>query len=204
MAKSRFCAYPKCSKLFTPGRKNQKYHTEECRKKHYDDIYFHRLLVKKICPRCGEEFETSKPLLQDYCLPECRKARHLPNKFRAEALARLEEILDIHPDRQRGYSVSNSATDTDNGVKSNFTLAPTSENRSETSTCELCGEEHTLVYHQWDKDNLSKGLWLCLSCNMFAERCDNEEYDKYQKLKQMVEEEFKDKPNKELATIITK
>jgi endogenous inhibitor of DNA gyrase (YacG/DUF329 family)/transcription elongation factor Elf1 len=42
------------------------------------------------------------------------------------------------------------------------------------SKCELCKNtvKKNLAYHHWDDKNVSKGLWLCFKCHMFAEVID--------------------------------
>jgi hypothetical protein len=51
--------------------------------------------------------------------------------------------------------------------------------------CEVCNREQNrfLAYHHWDKNNLSKGMWLCNYCHCFAERVDGGFIDKYLILK---------------------
>lgn len=43
--------------------------------------------------------------------------------------------------------------------------------RLHTGYCEICGKvmKKHLVYHHWDKENLSMGMWLCNPCHWFVE-----------------------------------
>lgn len=102
MAKGRKCRG--CGKFFTPTRKSQVFHDGDCREAYYGVHYFSKVSAKKICPRCGTEFETSKPLAQTYCLPECRDAPDSQLPFQLEADQRNQEFFNAHPERQRGYS----------------------------------------------------------------------------------------------------
>lgn len=62
--------------------------------------------------------------------------------------------------------------------------------------CELCGRDKSegykevrLGYHHWDDSDMSKGLWLCATCHIFAEIFDNSDMvSSYMKLKRMVRE----------------
>ena len=69
---ARFCKG--CGIEFYPKDSRQKYHSASCRNDHYDRTYYAKTTITKTClnPKCGKEFETSKPKLQDYCSPECR------------------------------------------------------------------------------------------------------------------------------------
>lgn len=56
--------------------------------------------------------------------------------------------------------------------------------------CESCGLPGRLEYHHWDEEDLSKGLWLCWRCHMFAEGVESGlTSDSYLELKQRVEAE---------------
>lgn len=58
------------------------------------------------------------------------------------------------------------------------------EKRDRPNNCELCGRlVDRLDYHHWDKANPRLGLWLCISCHIFAERVDRDMVDKYLALK---------------------
>lgn len=67
------CAY--CGKVFTPKFKNQKFHTDECRKKYYSERQATEIKQArqedKVCPICGTHF-TGTPR-DKYCSPECFK-----------------------------------------------------------------------------------------------------------------------------------
>jgi len=54
-------------------------------------------------------------------------------------------------------------------------------------TCELCGRNVTkLDYHHWDDTAPYLGLWLCVSCHIFADRIDKGMVDKYLALKESI------------------
>jgi len=59
--------------------------------------------------------------------------------------------------------------------------------------CELCNRDsRRLVYHHWDDENYSKGLWLCWRCHNVAEAADvGILSDRYLELKQVVDKEAK-------------
>lgn len=103
MAKSRTCKG--CGKFFTPGRIGQVYHSTECRNEDYEKLYpnYAKMHVTKVCPKCGSDFETSKPMQQSYCCPECREEGG-ENPFQEAADRSVLEFLAIHPERQPGYS----------------------------------------------------------------------------------------------------
>jgi len=106
MAKSRACKG--CGKFFTPGRKGQVYHSEECRNEDYARLYpnYAKIEVFLICPKCGNEFLTTKPLRQAYCTPECREEGG-ENPYQDVADKSKQVFLDAHPERFPGYSKLN-------------------------------------------------------------------------------------------------
>lgn len=60
--------------------------------------------------------------------------------------------------------------------------------RISSGKCELCGKDcydkdERISYHHWEDDFPQMGIWLCLSCHMFAERFDKNYMDKYLNLK---------------------
>jgi len=61
-----------CQGFFTPKRKDQQYCSDTCRNAYYEEHYFKKTTIAKICPRCGSSFKTTKPIRQIYCSPECR------------------------------------------------------------------------------------------------------------------------------------
>lgn len=62
--------------------------------------------------------------------------------------------------------------------------------RPEDNKCEVCGlVRKRLEYHHWDDDNLSKGLYLCFGCHIFAERVDKNLVKQYLKLRRQRNEE---------------
>jgi len=61
-----------CGTRFIPKTRGQKYHSGTCREDYYNRTYFHREVVRKVCPNCGVTFPTTKPGRQEYCSPECR------------------------------------------------------------------------------------------------------------------------------------
>jgi len=101
--RSKKCKYPPCGAFFTPKRKDQVYCHDDCRKAHYSDIYFHVVEVFKVCPNCGKDFATTKPLIQIFCLPGCRTdARskavlHQPLEYLEQAIKSMEEYFDSYP-----------------------------------------------------------------------------------------------------------
>lgn len=54
-------------------RKDQKYCNDTCRADYYEEHYFVKKYVDKVCPQCGDTFSTSMPKKQTYCKPECRE-----------------------------------------------------------------------------------------------------------------------------------
>ncbi len=94
-----------CGKFFTPPRVDQLYCDETCRKDYYARTYpnFMKASAKLVCPKCGDEFETSKPLRQVYCEPTCRDIGG-DNLFQEEADRSRQQYIDAHPDKQPGYS----------------------------------------------------------------------------------------------------
>lgn len=54
--------------------------------------------------------------------------------------------------------------------------------------CELCNHEDRIIfYHHWDDKDMSKGIWLCYLCHIFAEIADIEgKFEKYTTLKQKI------------------
>jgi len=58
------------------------------------------------------------------------------------------------------------------------------EKRARPDTCELCSKAVArLDYHHWDNEQPHLGLWLCISCHIFAGRVDNDMVNKYLDLK---------------------
>lgn len=62
-----------CPINFVPKDRRQKYHSDTCREKYYNRVFFGKTTVNKVCPNCGTGFSTTKPGRQDYCSPECRE-----------------------------------------------------------------------------------------------------------------------------------
>ncbi len=73
-----------CGIGFAPKDKRQKFHSADCRKKHYNVHYFAKVIVNKRCLNCGAMFPTSKPKIQDYCVADCRE------------VARKKRVHDMH------------------------------------------------------------------------------------------------------------
>lgn len=73
-----------CGGYFRPERKSQVYCNDECRNGYYDRL---KVVTKKTCPRCGTEFETTKPIRQVYCSPGCRDTPAAPEGTRPRAEA---------------------------------------------------------------------------------------------------------------------
>lgn len=67
------CLY--CGTEFIPVAKNQKFHSDKCRKKYWSEkqaeIKRQEKLTKKICPFCGTVFDGMPR--DKYCSPECYK-----------------------------------------------------------------------------------------------------------------------------------
>lgn len=63
--------------------------------------------------------------------------------------------------------------------------------RSRPDDCELCNEDHRMLYyHHWDDNNYNIGLWLCHRCHYKVEWIENGFKDfanKYHSLKKSVE-----------------
>lgn len=56
--------------------------------------------------------------------------------------------------------------------------------RTKPTMCELCGRiTKSLVYHHWDDNNPSMGLWLCPHCHIFAELFEKGFASRYLELK---------------------
>ena len=58
--------------------------------------------------------------------------------------------------------------------------------RPYTSNCEICGKNTKVVYHHWDDNDYSKGLWLCLRCHNVAEGVEQGIDQKYIELKRQM------------------
>lgn len=52
--------------------------------------------------------------------------------------------------------------------------------------CEICKEHKRLVYHHWDDNDLSKGMWICVLCHTAAHWLDKHAEDEYHLLKQKI------------------
>ena len=39
--------------------------------------------------------------------------------------------------------------------------------------CEICNNKGRLVYHHWDNNNYSQGIWVCYKCHRVIERIDD-------------------------------
>ena len=72
--------------------------------------------------------------------------------------------------------------------------------RSYSETCEICGKNTHLVYHHWDDNNYSKGIWVCVRCHLIIEIMDkmlsnnlSDSMKTYLIKKSQIEEEFKKK-----------
>ena len=106
--------------------------------------------------------------------------------------ARLKELNKAH-DKEwwRAYRAKNYIHTTVNGKR---VFLRTPNKRSSPGYCELCGTKDVrLGYHHWDDSNPSKGLWLCYKHHMFAELVDRGLVDDYLRLRESVEEEFRQK-----------
>lgn len=69
-------------------------------------------------------------------------------------------------------------------------MVPAPGKRTRPEVCELCGRVRKLLYHHWDDENYSRGLWLCLRCHNVAEAADvGVLSDKYLDLKRAVDKE---------------
>ena len=186
-----------CKSYFTPKRKSQVFCTGSCRNAYYDEHYFHKVTAMKVCPNCGDEFTTTKPLAQTYCSPKCReeaqlkKAYREPLEYEEEATRSLEEFVSQHPDRKPG-----SFTLSDGGKVEAKRLArtrvglhhvPAKYKRPypEDGICELCGKNSRRInWHHWNDEELSEGLYLCRYCHTFAERTDQGVVTQYLELKE--------------------
>ena len=62
-----------CVISFVPRDHRQHYHSDTCRENYYQQKYFGKVSTHKICPNCGIEFSTNKPMRQSYCTPDCRE-----------------------------------------------------------------------------------------------------------------------------------
>jgi len=63
-----------CDTQFIPERDDQVYHDGKCRESYYLRTYYVKTLTTKVCLYCDSEFQTSKPMLQDYCpKKDCRR-----------------------------------------------------------------------------------------------------------------------------------
>lgn len=70
MAKNVLCKG--CTRIFTPTKKGQKFHNNDCRTRWYREHYFNQKEpIEKTCPECGTTFETTREW-QTYCGPDCR------------------------------------------------------------------------------------------------------------------------------------
>ncbi len=54
--------------------------------------------------------------------------------------------------------------------------------------CEICSRERRTVYHHWDNNDYSKGLWLCGACHSAAEGVEKGLSTRYTELKRELEE----------------
>jgi len=125
-----------------------------------------------------------------------------PKQLAAETLRKgglsyveIAEILGVsqtrarclgNPDFRRKFAVHHKnyirrhQISTTNGiVKANKRPRPDS--------CELCGRSPSkLDYHHWDNKKPHLGLWLCMSCHIFAGRIEEGMVDKYLELKESI------------------
>lgn len=63
--------------------------------------------------------------------------------------------------------------------------------RKRTEQCEMCrksGENKRLVYHHWDDEDYSKGLWICQRCHNIAEGVEAGYAMNYEILKRKINE----------------
>jgi len=176
MAKSRKCEYPACGQFFTPARSNQIYHSDKCRIAHYAILYYGKTEVFKVCPNCGTDFPTSKPLRQTFCTPECRTDAHVKQSFHQplpfidEGLASMEEYIRDHPTTEKAKATA---------LGGYYCYLPEHTApqavQSPDGGCDLCGKNsrHTEPH---------KGLQLCGPCLSFATYVDNSMVEHYQEL----------------------
>lgn len=110
-----------CGGSFLPKRKTQKYCTDTCRAKYYDEHYFVKVEVPKICLNCGTSFVTRCPKKQIYCSPECRteaqqkRVEAATASYTAERQTYLEERFAAF--EKDGYKCTYCGRGTSDGVK---------------------------------------------------------------------------------------
>lgn len=103
MPKHTTCA--DCGGFFKPRKSDQRFCSEDCRIAQYRKIYpnYMQINITKVCPRCGQGFETTKPLVQTYCSVECRDSKG-PLEFLEQSNESMNKFFATHPERQRGYT----------------------------------------------------------------------------------------------------
>lgn len=107
---SRQCR--KCTGYYMPKRESQAFCTDTCRNAYYDEHYFHKITATKVCPNCGEKFDTDKPYLQTYCIGDCRidaRAKTLRGeelRFMGKAVQSMMRVIEEHPEGPRGRNES--------------------------------------------------------------------------------------------------
>ena len=175
MPNSRQCKYPECLKFFTPKRKSQVYCQTSCKKADYDIIYFHKIEVFKVCPNCGKDFSTSKPLIQVFCVPECREDAHTkrlyhkPLEYLDKAIESMNEFFANHPVSGEAKSKVLAKY-----YSHNLEYTPADIHQHTNGSCELCGSSsRTEPYKEID---------LCARCHIFAEYMDSDLYERFQKI----------------------
>lgn len=175
MPNSRQCKNPECMKFFTPNRKSQVYCQPSCKKTHYDVIYFHKIEAFKVCPNCGKDFSTSKPLIQIFCLPECREDAHSKRLYHTslgyldQAIQSMNEFFVDHPVSDEAKSRVLAK------YYSHFLeYTPIDIHQHIDGSCELCGKS--------SRTEPYKEINLCARCHIFAEYMDSDLSERYRKI----------------------
>lgn len=84
----------RCGAKFVPKTPRQVYCFSSCRDEDYQEIYYTKPKVTKVCPWCHEEFETSAPKKTVYCPEKSCQREHAVNEMKKarEEYKRLKEL----------------------------------------------------------------------------------------------------------------
>ena len=78
-----------CHSWFIPKDRRYKFDKEDCRIAWQKEHYWPKMEWIKVCLKCGKEFRTTKPKLQNYCPGgECREAAALERRVKSAELFR--------------------------------------------------------------------------------------------------------------------
>jgi hypothetical protein len=118
--------------------------------------------IEKPCYTCGKILplndyykHNQKP---DGRSPVCKKCQVINNRKTRDN--NIDKYREKERNKMRKTRISQNRKDI-HGIK-NKRPYPVPQR------CEICNEEKRLVYHHWNNNNFSKGMWICQKCHNAA------------------------------------